>query len=101
MTEAGMTIALSALTLLGAVITGVIIPFVKSKTTSSQQQTILFWVNIAVKAAEQLYKEVGQGEVKKEYVKDFLNKFGINITDEQANVLIEACVNELNKSNNK
>ena len=87
--------------ILGAIITYLIVPFIKQKTTKEQRENIYFWVEVAVSAAEQIYKEKGQGKLKKEYVVDFLVSKGINITIEELDVLIEAAVNELNMAQEK
>ena len=55
-----------------------------------------FWVTVAVGAAEQIYKEKGQGKEKKEYVVEFLDSIGVKLTIEELNVLIESAVKELN-----
>lgn len=82
--------------LLGAIITCIIIPYIKSKTTEKQRNDITFWVQVAVSAAEQIYREKGQGGIKKQYVVDFLIDKGINISMSELNILIEASVKELN-----
>ena len=82
--------------ILGAILTYLIVPFIKSKTTKEQRENACFWVKIAVNAAEQVYKEKGQGKLKKEYVVAFLTSKGIDITMEELDVLIEAAVKELN-----
>jgi len=82
--------------LLGAIITYLIVPFVKQKTTKEQRENIAFWVQVAVSAAEQIYNDKGQGKFKKEYVVQFLQGKGIRISEEQLDVLIEAAVYELN-----
>ena len=38
-----------------AIITCVLVPYIKSKTTASQQAEINAWIKIAVTAAEQIY----------------------------------------------
>ena len=80
--------------ILGAILIYLIVPFLKSKTTKEQRENIYFWVQVAVQAAEMIYKEKGQGKLKKEYVVDFLISKGINI--QELDVLIEAAVKELN-----
>ena len=82
--------------ILGAILTYLIVPFILQKTTKQQRENIYFWVTVAVGAAEQIYKEKGQGKLKKEYVVDFLVSKGINITIQELDVLIEAAVQELN-----
>ena len=58
----------AVLALVGAIITCVLVPYIKSKTTAEQQKEINAWVKIAVSAAEQIYKGQGRGEEKKAYV---------------------------------
>ncbi|MEY8416651.1 phage holin, LLH family [Tissierella praeacuta] len=82
--------------ILGAILTYMIVPFIKSKTTKEQRENVYFWIKIAVNAAEQVYKEKGQGKLKKEYVVDYLMDRGIKLTVEELDVLIEAAVLELN-----
>lgn len=82
--------------ILGAILTYILVPFFKQKTTKEQRENIYFWVTVAVGAAEQIYREKGQGKLKKDYVVDFLISKGINITIQELDVLIEAAVKELN-----
>lgn len=90
-------IILALIGLLGTVITYIVIPYIKSKTTKEQRESVVFWVQIAVNAAEQIYKGKGQGKDKKQYVIEFLNSKGIQITEDQLDALIEATVFEINK----
>src|SRR5690554_2699856 len=82
--------------ILGAIVTYILIPLIKEKTTKEQRDNIYFWVRVAVGAAEQIYQEKGQGKLKKEYVLEFLISKGINITIEELDTLIESAVAELN-----
>ncbi len=82
--------------ILSAILTYLIVPLILSKTTKQQRDNIYFWVQVAVGAAEQIYKEKGQGKLKKDYVIDFLTSKGINITIQELDILIEAAVKELN-----
>ena len=82
--------------ILGAILTYLIVPLILQKTTKQQRENVYFWVTVAVGAAEQIYREKGQGKLKKEYVVDFLVSKGINITIQELDVLIEAAVLELN-----
>lgn len=79
------------------IVIGVIaIPWIKSRTTSEQLKQIISWVNIAVLAAEQLFKGIGRGEEKKQYVIDFLKSKGYYIDAEKIEAMIEAEVAKLN-----
>ncbi|WP_129596052.1 phage holin, LLH family [Anaerophilus nitritogenes] len=95
--EAIVKVGTAVIALIGAVITYIIIPYIKSKTTAEQQKNIKFWVKVAVNAAEQIFQEKSQGQQKKQYVINFLFKQGIQISMEQLDLLIEATVLELNK----
>jgi F0F1-type ATP synthase membrane subunit a len=82
--------------LVAAVVTVVVVPYIKSKTTTGQQERINAWVRVAVAAAEQIYNSAGQGEKKKSYVLAFLKSHGITLDEQRVNVLIEAAVYALN-----
>lgn len=58
------------------------------------------WIKIAVRAAEQIYKESGMGKEKFAYVSEWIsNKFKISEADLKN--LIEGAVYELNKEQKK
>ncbi len=78
-----------------AVVTCVLIPYIKSKTTAEQQAEINAWVKIAVSAAEQIYSGSGRGEEKKAYVVEWLRSHGITLDSEKLDAMIEAAVYEL------
>lgn len=80
-----------------AVVTCVLVPYIKSKTTTEQQQEINAWVKIAVAAAEQIFTGSGRGEEKKAYVVQWLKDRGIAVDAEKIDTMIEAAVYELNQ----
>ena len=82
--------------LIAVIITAVVIPYIKSKTTTQQQAQINAWVKIAVAAAEQIYKGSGRGEEKKEYVINWLEERGFTLDEDEVDDLIESAVYELN-----
>ena len=82
--------------ILGAIITYLIVPFIRQKTTKEQREDIYFWVRVAVQAAEQMADAGLINIPKKEYVINFLTKQGINITIQDLDAMIEAAVYELN-----
>jgi len=94
--EAIVNIGTIAIALLGAIITYIVIPFMKERTTKEQRENLMFWVRVAVQAAEQIYNEKSEGALKKEYVINFLSQKGIVVTEGQIDILIEAAVFELN-----
>lgn len=89
----------TVLALIGAVITCILIPYIRSRTTKEQQDEILQWVKIAVAAAEQLFDGVGRGEEKKAYVLEWLKSHGLHVDEDKLDALIEAAVYALNHPN--
>lgn len=86
----------AVIALAAAVVTAFVIPWIKSNTTEKQRQQLISWAKIGVAAAEQLYKGAGRGEQKKNYVLDFLQEKGYNISVQEVNNAIEAAVQQLN-----
>ena len=87
----------AVMALIAVLITAVVVPFIKAKTTSQQQQEINQWVKIAVSAAEQIYTGSGRGVEKKKYVLEWLEDHEITVDMDHIDALIEAAVYELNK----
>ena len=85
----------AVIALAGVVVSCVLIPYIKSKTTAEQQKEINAWVKIAVSAAEQIYVGSGRGEEKKAYVIKWLREHGIKVDEAKLDALIEAAVYEL------
>ena len=83
--------------LIAAIITGILIPYIRSRTTAEQQQTINAWVQIAVTAAEQIFVGSGRGVEKKDYVIKFLADKGFKIDEKSVDVMIESAVKALNE----
>lgn len=77
------------------VITTFIIPWVKGKVDAQKWDKAMRWVEIGVGAAEQIYRESGMGEKKKEYVLSFLESKGLKIDMESIDAMIEAAVLDL------
>lgn len=85
------------ITLLVALITIFVIPYIKSRLSADELAEIMKWVKIAVEAAEMIYKESGMGKEKKKFVENFLTEHGIKVDIEQLDALIESAVLELKK----
>ena len=81
--------------LLAAIITAVVIPYIKNRTTAQQQAEINAWVRIAVTAAEQVYKGTGRGEEKKAFVLEWLKSHGVTVDMEKLDALIESAVYDM------
>ena len=83
------------LTVLFALITLYVVPWIKTKLSTEDLNEIMKWVKIAVQAAEMIYKESGMGKAKKDYVLTFLADKGIKYDERQIDSLIESAVLEL------
>lgn len=85
------------LSIVSVLITGVLIPLLKQRYGKEKVTNVLEAVDIAVKAAEQIYTKSGQGQLKKQYVLMRLNEQGIKLSEKELDDMIEASVLELNK----
>ena len=81
--------------LVGTILTTVLVPYFKSRTTAEQRENIYFWAKLAVEAAEKIFKETGMGKEKKAYVIKFLEEHGIILDEDQIDVVIESAVLQL------
>ena len=84
------------ITLMAAVITCVLVPFIKSKLTKEQQDRLLELVKIAVSAAEQIFSQAKSGTEKKQYVQEFLISKGYDVSKPEIDAMIEAAVSRIN-----
>lgn len=84
--------------LIGVVLSTVVIPLLRAKTTAQKWDNAMFWVKLAVQSAEQIYNGTGMGEEKKEYVEKFLEEHNIKLDPDQIDVAIEAAVLEIQKA---
>lgn len=81
--------------LIGVILSTVLVPYLRQKTTKEKWDNALFWVKLAVQSAEQIYDQQGMGEEKKKYVQKFLDEHNIKLDSEQIDVAIEAAVLQL------
>lgn len=89
------TIIEAVFALIAVVVTSIVIPYIRSKTTAAQQAEINGWVSIAVAAAEQIYVGQGRGTEKKQYVLNWLAAHNITVDSDKIDAMIEAAVYEL------
>ena len=85
----------AAVTLMLAIVTYILYPYIVQKVSAEELAKIKMWVNIAVKAAEMLYEGSGRGEEKKAYVVEFLKNRGFKLDTEAIDAMIESAVLEL------
>ena len=92
-------IVLGVISILGTILTGIIIPYIKEKIGNEKLAKYEYWASMAVECAEMIFKEQGMGETKKEYVVNFLNqmfnKNKVVITEEQIEILVESAVKQM------
>ena len=81
-------------------ITTFLIPYIKTKTTKEQRETLITVIKTGVMAAEQIFTGTGLGEQKKAWVIQYLKDKGIKIDLDaigtELNALIESAVYEMN-----
>ena len=82
----------AVIALLAAVVSTFLVPWIKGKVEAQKLEKVADWVTIAVSAAEQIYKESGMGEKKKQYVLDFLEDKGLTVDINSVDAMIEAAV---------
>lgn len=79
-----------------ALITVYIVPYLRTLRSDKRYSALIDIVKVAVLAAEQTITGEKQGSVKKEtvieFVRDWMQKQGLDITYEQLSQLIEAAV---------
>lgn len=90
--------------IIGAVITlivfavgALLLPLIRQKIGDGNTMELLRWVDIFVRAAEQIFRESGMGAKKKDYVLERLKEKGYIIDLEAVEDMIEAAVLELNR----
>ena len=87
-------IILAIITLISAVLTGFVIPWLKNKLTDHQYEVFNGLVRVGVFAAEQLFTSE-QWKEKKQYVVNLLLENGYSVDATAVDALIEATVREL------
>ena len=91
-------IVIALIGLMIAVITSVIVPLVKAKTSANQQVIIASIARTAVLAAQQLYA-AEDGQKKKayasEYVSSLMKKHGLTLSSDEVDAAVEAAVKEI------
>jgi LL-H family phage holin len=102
-------IVVAAIGLADMVLTGFLIPYIKSKSKYWKEQSegeqafnVRSWVKYAVEAAEMLYTGPGRGAEKLDYVIDYITRLliskGITMDQQQVRMMIESTLLELKNS---
>lgn len=82
----------AVIALLFSLITAFLIPYIRRRFGEEKFDEMLKWLNVAILAAENIFKESNMGENKKEYVKNFLSERGYNLDLDELDALIESQV---------
>ena len=102
MNEKIFDIILLFIPVIGAVITGFIIPYLKTKISVTQMDEISKWVAKAVQAAEVMFDTPQSGAEKKEYVINFIDKMFNSkkevISKQQIEILLEAAWRQMTET---
>lgn len=88
----------AVITLIVALITTFLIPWLKNKLDADKFEKIQAWTKVAVQAAEMIYNGAGRGEEKKAYVIQYLNDKGFKLDTATIDALIESAVLELKQN---
>lgn len=101
MNEIVFDVLLIVVIVCASLITRFAIPYLKTLTHSLKYDELLATIHDAVEGVEQLTTEKGQGKAKKAKVIAFVSAWlkgkGLEITEEQLSLLIEAAVRAMNK----
>lgn len=102
MNEQVFNIVILLIPVIGAIITGILVPYVKTKISVTQMEEIIKWVTKAVQAAEVLFDAPKSGEEKREYVINFIDKMFNSkkevITKDQIRILLEAAWKQMKEA---
>ena len=82
-----------------ALVTAYLIPYIKTLRNDKRYASLLDAVEVAVRAAEQTFRQSGQGAQKKEEVLNFISEYmtthGFSISSYQLDQLIECAVYQM------
>lgn len=97
-------VVVAVIGLIGIVITTLIVPLIKAKTTAAQWANIVAWTQTAVQAAEVIYKGAGRGEEKREYVINWVTnkakKHGIEVDVDTVRIALENAWKQMTEGGN-
>jgi len=86
----------SFVTFVMVIISMFLMRFLRTKISDNTWESLKFWVNETVEAAEQLFKmQEKAGEEKYAYVSAVLDELQLNLGETEKSVLIEAAVSRL------
>ena len=99
MNDVTLTILKIVISVCSALITIYLIPYLYTLKEDKKYASLVAMVEVAVKAAEQTFRESGQGAAKKEevikFVSEWMTNKGVTISQEQLSQIIECAVYQL------
>lgn len=99
MNDITLTILKIVISVCSALITIYLIPYLYTLKEDKKYASLVAMVEVAVKAAEQTFRESGQGAAKKEevikFVSEWMTNKGVTISQEQLSQIIECAVYQL------
>ena len=95
-------VVMALIPVIGAIVTGFLIPYIKTKISAAQLDEISQWVTKTVQAAEVLFNTPKSGDEKRGYVIDMIDQMFNSkkevITKEQIRILLEAAWKEMSET---
>lgn len=88
----------AVITLAVALVTGLVIPLLRQKLGAEKLNKVATYVQIAVEAAEQIFRESGKGAEKKAYVIQWLSDHNITVDSDKLDAMIESAVYNLGQA---
>ena len=82
--------------LLLAIVSAFLIPYIKQRVSAAKLEKLIRYADIAVTAAQQIYTPE-EWDVKKQYVRDFLERKGYDVNLTEVDATIEAAVKRVKK----
>lgn len=103
--EAFIKICLSLITIFGTLVSIYVIPFVHARLGQVQLDKVMYYVDLAVRCADQIYSPE-EWMQKKEYVVDYIthivnNVMHLTLSAQDIDVLIEGVVNSVHMENKR
>lgn len=92
----------AVITIVVALISAYVVPYLKQKVTANDMETIKMYIQIAIRCADQIYTKE-QWQEKKQFVFEYIckvvdEKLHIKLTPEDIDNLIEGLVNEIHEN---
>lgn len=101
MNEITFNILKVAVSICAALITAYLIPYLRTLKEDRRYMSLVDMVEVAVRAAEQTFRQSGMGAQKKEEVLNFISEYmtthGFSISSYQLDQLIECAVYQMKK----